>query len=366
MAISTTQPRSDQAEISLFGPGIGECVVIHTGGGRWFIVDSCLDPLTRKPIALDYLTYLGVDPDYDVEGILITHWHQDHIDGACDLIKACKCAKLYISAALLENEACHLASLFHHDDFSSYDKDIREFSAIVDFLVESNQRERIDTVSERHVFFDRRSGPHARLVAMSPSSSAKLQAMANMKARTPTPGEKRTRNIVRQSPNHNAVALHFSFGKFSAILGADLEETGNAATGWSAILRSGLHQSLSLSSAAVFKVPHHGSETGHHDQVWSELLAPKPVSITTPYASSNLPKASDISRISKRSDVFWVTRDPQSKKKIKRERMVEREMKSVVIERKAVNESMGHLQLRIEPTGRIDISDNGVPVSHSC
>ena len=40
-------PRTDELEVSLFGPGVGECVIVHLGAGEWMVVDSCLDPATR-------------------------------------------------------------------------------------------------------------------------------------------------------------------------------------------------------------------------------------------------------------------------------------------------------------------------------
>jgi hypothetical protein len=199
---------------------------------------------------------------------------------------------------------------------------------------------------------------------MSPSSSAELQAIANLKSIPPKPGSRRLRNVVPQNPNQNAIALHFSFGKFAAVLGSDLEESGNPATGWSAIINSGLQHSLSLVRASLFKVPHHGSETGHHDKVWDQLLEALPTSLTTPFTRSRLPKESDISRVSKLSAIFWVTRDAQAKSKVKRDRMVEREMKSIVKERQSINDRMGHLQVRIAEDGQFAIANNGLPVAY--
>ena len=287
---------------------------------------------------MDYLQSLGVDVASQVEGIIVTHWHKDHIDGAFELLKSCEQAKFYMSAALLEPEASYLAALFKRDVFASTDKEIREFAQIAEYLYKANDRQRIDTVSEKHVFFDWRNRVQTRLVALSPSSTAKLQAIANLKAVRPKVGSRRVRNVVAQTPNLNAVALHFSFGEFSAVLGSDLEESGNSATGWSAILGSGLQSSLSLSQASVFKVPHHGSETGHHDGVWRQLLVSNPISLTTPFSSSDLPKETDVSRIVKLSKVFWVTRNPRARSRVKRDRMVEREMKSMVKEKRSIND----------------------------
>ncbi|PXF57856.1 MAG: hypothetical protein C4B58_08625 [Deltaproteobacteria bacterium] len=41
--IKVDLPSPDELEISLFGPGRGECVVAHLGNNDWLVVDSCLD-----------------------------------------------------------------------------------------------------------------------------------------------------------------------------------------------------------------------------------------------------------------------------------------------------------------------------------
>ena len=54
MTAVTQPPCHDELEVSIFGPGIGESVVVHLGYGDWIVVDSCLNPRTRLPAALEY------------------------------------------------------------------------------------------------------------------------------------------------------------------------------------------------------------------------------------------------------------------------------------------------------------------------
>ncbi len=56
-------PNPDEIEITVFGPGYGECIVIHAGSGKWFIVDSCLD-MTGLPASIVHLNSLGVKPKF--------------------------------------------------------------------------------------------------------------------------------------------------------------------------------------------------------------------------------------------------------------------------------------------------------------
>jgi hypothetical protein len=34
-----SRPADDQIEVSLFGPGYGECCLIHIGNGKWIVVE---------------------------------------------------------------------------------------------------------------------------------------------------------------------------------------------------------------------------------------------------------------------------------------------------------------------------------------
>ena len=68
----TIPPKPDQIELTLTGPGYGECIVFHIGNCNWVIIDSCLDK-KKIPVALSYLRSLGVDPAKNVRLIVATH-----------------------------------------------------------------------------------------------------------------------------------------------------------------------------------------------------------------------------------------------------------------------------------------------------
>lgn len=77
----TIPPASQEMEVSIFGPGFGECVVLHFGNNDWGVVDSCLHPASRLPTALHYLEALKVDVSQSVRFVTATHWHDDHMHG---------------------------------------------------------------------------------------------------------------------------------------------------------------------------------------------------------------------------------------------------------------------------------------------
>ena len=97
---SCRPPADDEIEVSLFGPGVGECVLVHLGRGEWIIVDSCCPVGVSEPIALTYLQALGVAPANAVRLVIATHWHSDHIRGMAQLLVACEQAAFVCSGAL--------------------------------------------------------------------------------------------------------------------------------------------------------------------------------------------------------------------------------------------------------------------------
>lgn len=367
MPIDSEKPAKDISEVSLFGPGIGECIVIHLGNNKWFVIDSCRSPSSGKPVAIEYLEKLGVPTSTQVEGILITHWHGDHIDGAFDLIKECNNAKIYFSAALLEKEAIQLAKLYKKDLFSSTDKDIREFGEIIEYFYGQRDRSRLHPVHANFTVRKTTAPLEIRLIVLSPSSQALAQSIANLVQRLPNAGDSRTRHVVGQSENLNAVALYFEFGSFSAILGSDLEETGNPDTGWSAVINSGISDDLSLKPAKLFKVPHHGSVDGHSDLVWKLLLENKPLAITTPYyGGKGLPTEQDVRRIRELSSEFWISVRPNSPKPWRRDNMVDREIQNVAKRRSVVRRrKIGHIQVRSDGQGSLSVQGNKPVVKYA-
>ncbi len=97
-------PALDEIEVSVFGPGYGESVLIHPGGGHWIIIDSCLDSSSGQPAPLLYLKSIGVQPSQAVSQIVATHWHDDHIRGLAQIVRECRSAEFVCSEALRTDE----------------------------------------------------------------------------------------------------------------------------------------------------------------------------------------------------------------------------------------------------------------------
>ena len=92
-------PDPDEVEVSLFGPGFGECVIVHLGNNLWIVVDCCLELSSRRPAPIYYLEQLGREVEQAVVLVVATHWHDDHIEGITELIEKCPNAKYAVTSA---------------------------------------------------------------------------------------------------------------------------------------------------------------------------------------------------------------------------------------------------------------------------
>jgi hypothetical protein len=360
-SINLQQPANDETEISLFGPGAGESIVLHCGNGNWFIIDTFISSETKLPIAIEYLESLGLDPSICVKGILLTHWHADHTKGAFELFKRCTSAKLYLPLSFNSHDFFCLMGLFSADQFSSKANALGEYEKILRYVRQNNMKTRLAWIKNGHLFFDLRTDTHTRMIALSPSDTTVVNAAAKFASLNPQDGDDRIVRIIGgSSENLGAVAVHFSFGSFSALLGSDLESRSAPEVGWSAVINADLYAQYSLSKAAVYKVAHHGSATGEHPDIWAKLLKDLPISIVTPFTpqANPLPLESDLNRLANYSSEVYLTRATASAKPVRRDKMVEREMNSIVISRKPIDRTAGHIQIRASEKGSITTMSN--------
>ena len=147
-------------------------------------------------------------------------------------------------------------------------------------------------------------------------------------------------------PNHAAVALWIESSSVKMLLGSDLEEKGDPLTGWSAIVQSAERPQ---GRASIYKVPHHGSVTGHHDKVWSDMMIQHPIAVLSPFyhAGKKVPTDKDVTRIVMLAPESYITtQHPVPKSKISRPSSVERTIRETVGKIRAVQPSMGWVSLR--------------------
>lgn len=278
-------PSRHEVEVSLFGPGYGECVVVHLGEGEWIIVDSCENDV-GVPVALAYLESLGVDVATAVRLVVVSHWHDDHVRGIARVVDAAQAARVVFSIALGKKELAELCEVRSVSGATS--SGIDEMRRVLTTL-EARQSP-LWAGPDRRVF-QRAGAISSEVWTLSPADDRFTETLAVFRSALAATASLR---VAPLQPNETAIALHVSVGERVLLLGSDLEETG--IRGWTSIVAS---TSRPQAHADLYKVAHHGSVTGHHDTIWSDLLQTGPVCVLSPFRRGNveLPSAADGRRL---------------------------------------------------------------------
>ncbi|MCP2325663.1 hypothetical protein HDA40_004170 [Hamadaea flava] len=318
----TDKPGDDVVEVSIFGPGKGECVLVHFGSNEWLIVDSCVDQVTDTQPALDYLSNIGVDYS-SVKYVIASHAHDDHVAGISSVYESCERAKFVCSAAATSKE---MLSLIEADRKSPPDNRVRrEYDRVFDIArdrgVVTGAIQLVHGLEGR-VILERFAGSGQTEVlirSLSPSDLSVMRSREALGSIVPTVGKARRSNEIDE--NEFSVVLWIEALGKQMLLGADMTKEP-AGTGWHAILAT----FAPAAKADVFKVPHHGSPNAHHPDVWDRLLVDDPIALLAPYRAGNpkRPSSDDIARICALSSRAFVTANPAMptpSNKVKREMM---------------------------------------------
>jgi hypothetical protein len=310
--------------MSIFGPGVGECVAMHVGNGEWIVVDSCLGP-TGEPVAPWYLTALGASLA-SVKVCLITHFHDDHIRGAAAAAEEFAAAELWCSAALADRDwLAHVAA--HERPMAEQGSGIDEFSKLLE-LGSSRPAGSVRWASAQHLIWERRVGVPVKVVALSPSDHAQTRALydiASELARLVEDarlGNPKRRLLRLGKQNHVSVAIWVAVGQLEALLGADVEVTGESTTGWEGVLSLG--SPPWTAPAQFFKIPHHGSAGADHPEAWDRLVQPDAMVGVTPFTRHHLPLQTDVQRIVAYGRSAFIASPADASRRIRRSAEVEK------------------------------------------
>lgn len=274
---------------------------MHFGGDDWAVVDSCIDITSRRPVALDYLDILDVSPSA-IRLIVATHWHDDHIRGLSEVLRVADKARFVISTAQTSRELTTLVQLVE-PRMMLKSSGVAELAKVYEHL-ETTGSHATYAAADRRVW--KPAGKTKReLWTLSPSDRAietTLKGIAKLLDEDDLPN----RRIPAFTPNDASVVLWAEAPGVVILLGADLEESADEEMGWRAIVAS---TARPPGKAAVFKVPHHGSVTGHNDDVWVRLLESDPLAILTPFSRGRtpLPTASDEARLNAHASAVYKT-----------------------------------------------------------
>lgn len=312
-------PKDHELELTVFGPGAGECLLIHLGSGDWFCVDSCKYQGSTSPAAIEYLEDIGIDPTSAIKRVLATHWHDDHVRGLSEIVRACPEAKLAISSALAGDQFFQIVlEVAEQRKLVSGTSTATEFAEILEHWVQIGKTIGPDFYAiDGLPLFQGGFQDSAKVVALSPSPDTVTNSKTDLVSKLLTSSA--TRSFKRFRPNDLSVAARVEAGPVKLLLGADLENKLPGNFGWNAVLLSDHRHTLHKADA--FKVAHHGSSNADDERVWSSLLQPNPVAVVTPYSklASPLPTDSDVSRIKSRTTRLYCTTWPPKSKPLRRQ-----------------------------------------------
>jgi hypothetical protein len=360
VGIDASPPAADEIEVSIFGPGRGEAIVVHVGGGQWITVDSCFDEREGAHPALEYLERLNVDVATQVKLVVATHAHDDHTAGVGDIFLAAKSAKFVTSAAFTSSEffAAVAADVSIEDQLVPSVR--HEYKTVLD---EVRRRGRTGAphllrATEQKVLLSVEalgSTPGFRVIALSPSDEAQ-----NRSIRTIAEGAAREdsrRRLAAPDPNEYTVALWVEVGDIALLLGGDLLN-GPTACGWRRV-----HETHApVNRARLIKVPHHGSEKSHWDPVWNDLLESDVLAVMTPFrlgVERTVPKQRDIDRIVEASGSAFITARPQRPATPREVKATRAMLQSVATNIRERDGSVGQVQARMrmnETTWRVRLA----------
>ena len=341
-----TPPSENDFELSVIGPGRGECIVVHLGNNNWCVVDSCLSSGSTMAAATEYLSAFGKDALEGVRLLVATHWHDDHIRGMSSALQSFNNATFCCSVALQPTQFFELVELTA--DSVQRDSGLEEFKNVYTTLLDrAEQKRKKILVAPRYAIANRSLLTLSRedgredvsVTALSPSDGTFQKSLEWIADLMPQAGQTQ-RRIPNVTPNTTSIVLWIRAGRHSVLLGADLEHSSQVSEGWFAVLTA--HNQHGR--AGVFKIPHHGSPNADCPEVWAEMLQENPIAIVTPFGPSGLPRDLDLHRMLERTSNLYCT-SVGKEKPPRRDAAVEKQLRN--IERFAINDRLGHVRIRI-------------------
>lgn len=297
-------PTSSDVEITLIGTGggYGETILLKIANDTWIIIDSCIDPFSLKPLALEYLNTIAVDFS-KVALIICTHWHNDHIKGLANVLSLCPNAEFCFSAVHDLDKFLLLCELDSTKSSKGSISSTNEFSECLEII---NNRGTFFTKAQSNLVLLslKEAGIHFELFSLSPSPKTVSDFDSEISQLITEFGQRNT-SIIENSPNDKSVVLLLKFGEHRIILGADLEVGKTENEGWKYIIKHS--KVIDEKKAKLYKVPHHGSSNGYLKEIFDILVDKNSVLKLTPFRSSDLPRQEMLETYSTHSDLIFLT-----------------------------------------------------------
>lgn len=267
-------PEADRLQVWLFGPGVGELVVMHVPPDGWLSVDGCA--VGGAGFGLQFFEPLGIAPTH----VLLSHPHQDHCAGVQELVEWS--TRAGVSTWPLLGAIPWPRSGDDKDDG-------------VAVVTGAQAKGALAAMSDR---WKRR--PECR---WSPAAGQELKLGGGaLKVLSPDAATLAAAQKAGKGDwNKLACALEVAWQGQRLILGSDLDNAG-----WKVVL-----ENVKLEANAALKVAHHGSRESQHEPL---LELSKGTFVATPYSRQRLPRFEDgggAQLLLEKTSVLWLTGLPQ-------------------------------------------------------
>jgi hypothetical protein len=117
----------------------------------------------------------------------------------------------------------------------------------------------------------------------------------------------------------------------------------DAELGWSAIVQL---PERPAHIAGVFKIPHHGSENGHCQQVWDSMVNANAVAVLTPWNKNRGLPTTDVGRIIGLTDAAFSTSAVSRRIDRTRPNSVQKQIRETVGRMRVIKDATGYVCLR--------------------
>jgi len=351
-------PTPNEIEISVFGCGFGECILVHYNTD-WFIIDSFIlnekkevfdveiselnanknstntrESFTSIPVALKYLQSINVNLD-QVKLILASHWHTDHTEGLCETIQKCHYASFFITSTITKKTF----PFFKESErfIQQNPNSTHEVNSIFKYFKKNKKRKINKAYKELPLF----KSKDIEIYSLSPSMETNDYFFNNLLKHIDQKIKAPDKDEIREYANRTSVVLLIKLKKYSILLGSDLEHLNDPEMGWNGVLNT---YGIKNVKSHIFKIPHHGSENGHCEDIWVKHLIENPIAISTSFTSlvDPLPTLKDVERIKKYTNNAYLVANSHIPK-IKIPKVLENMGATLPRENK-----LGHVRVRID------------------
>lgn len=347
----------DEIEVTLIGgsSGYGESVLVRYGDKEWAIIDSCVDALTQTCLPLAYLDEIGVNIQEQVKYVICTHWHDDHIQGLHKILDSCSNNVVFCVAIASEK----LRFLYEIERSNLYEADrgvrkelilamdkvnekgikvrrlIQDLSAfetndcICKALSPSQKELELfyyelahATVERGQVLVQKEKLSSIKDEEIESAEEISEEIFAEFESKIEIEENvlidddikdldklKGNKKVTKPNINDRSVALLFTIKGHQIVLGADLEVSSDCECGWQSVNDCA---SMKGVSAGIFKISHHGSETGYYELFLRNHIKPSATAKLTTWikGKSVRPEKTTLNKYHQHFSKLYITTDP--------------------------------------------------------